>query len=101
MMGGTTEASFVPDESGPFLFVHRRSPRQGREVGGEGVEPMIENMTIIERLAALHQEAEAELAAVADEAALEQWRIRFLGRKAVLNTLFKSIGRLPEEEERR
>ena len=31
---------------------------------------MIENMTIIERLVALHQKAEAELAAVADEAAL-------------------------------
>ena len=60
---------------------------------------MIENTTIIERLAALHWEAEAELAAVADEAALEQWRIRYLGRKkGALADLFASLGTLPEEE---
>ena len=57
---------------------------------------MIENMTIIERLAALHREAEAEMAAIADEAALEQWRIRYLGRKGgALNTLWDT---LPTEE---
>src|SRR5919201_6285423 len=98
MLGGTTEASFVPDEPGPFLFVHLPSPRQGRGVGGEGVEPMIENMTIIEQLAALHSEAETEMAAIADEAALEQWRIRYLGRKGALKTLFKPIDALPTAE---
>src|SRR5919206_4768657 len=91
-MGGTTEASFVPDEPGPYLFVDLPSPRPGRGVGGEGVEPMIENMTIIERLAALHQKAEAELAAVADEAALEKWRIRYLGRKSgALNKVWDTL----------
>ena len=61
---------------------------------------MIDNPTIIERLAALHQKAEAELAAIADEAALEQWRIRYLGRKGALAGLFAGIGTLPEEERR-
>src|SRR5438445_5064352 len=96
-MGGTTEASFVPDEAGPFIFVHPPLPIEGEGLGGK---PMIEDTTIIERLAALHREAEAELATVADEAALEHWRIRYLGRKGPLSSLFKSLGSLPEEERR-
>jgi phenylalanyl-tRNA synthetase alpha chain len=46
----------------------------------------------------LQKEALAALAAVSDEAALEEWRVNYLGRRGLLNTALRSIGSLPAEE---
>ena len=53
---------------------------------------------MIERIAALREEAEAAMAAAADSAALEDLRIRYLGRKAELPNLLRGVGDLPPEE---
>jgi phenylalanyl-tRNA synthetase alpha chain len=53
---------------------------------------------MIERIAALREEAEAAIAAAADSAALEALRIRYLGRKAELPKLLRGVGQLPAEE---
>lgn len=55
-------------------------------------------MSIIERLAGLHDTAGTELAAAASEAALEEWRVRYLGRKGALAGLIDEIGTLSKEE---
>jgi phenylalanyl-tRNA synthetase alpha chain len=48
----------------------------------------------------LGKEAAAALAASADEAALEAWRIAYLGRKGHLTLLLRSLAALPIEERR-
>ena len=53
-----------------------------------------------ERLDALLSAARAELAAAADDAALEQWRVTHLGRRSELTGLLRSVGSLPREERR-
>ena len=53
---------------------------------------------MIERIAALREEAEAAMAAAADSAALEDLRIRYLGRKAELPNLLRGVGDLPPQE---
>jgi phenylalanyl-tRNA synthetase alpha chain len=53
---------------------------------------------MIERIAALREEAEAAIAAAADSAALEALRIRYLGRKAELPNLLRGVGELPPQE---
>ena len=53
-----------------------------------------------EQLDALLSAARAELAAAADDAALEQWRVTHLGRRSELTGLLRSVGSLPREERR-
>ncbi len=45
--------------------------------------------------------AKAELASAGDEAALEAWRIAYLGRKGRLTLVLRGLGELPVEERRR
>lgn len=60
---------------------------------------MVEQTSLVARLAELRRTAEDELAAASDAAALEQWRIRYLGRKGgALGALTESIKTLPQEE---
>jgi phenylalanyl-tRNA synthetase alpha chain len=56
--------------------------------------------TTIERLREIDREARAELAAAADGASLEQWRVRYLGRNGLLTGVLRSLGSLPAEERR-
>jgi phenylalanyl-tRNA synthetase alpha chain len=55
-------------------------------------------MSALERVEALRREAEAAIAAAADTDALEALRIRYLGRKAELPLLLRSVAELPPEE---
>jgi phenylalanyl-tRNA synthetase alpha chain len=56
-------------------------------------------MTLTDQLAALESEASAAIAGAADEAALEELRIRFLGRKeGRLTAIMRELGRLSPEE---
>jgi phenylalanyl-tRNA synthetase alpha chain len=50
------------------------------------------------RLEELRAEAEQAIAAATDAAELEQLRVRFLGRKAELTAILRSIGELPPEQ---
>src|SRR3954467_4990509 len=50
------------------------------------------------RLDEIRSEAEAAIAEAADTAALEELRVRYLGRKAELTGVLRSIGELPPEE---
>jgi phenylalanyl-tRNA synthetase alpha chain len=51
-----------------------------------------------ERVDALRREAEAAIAAAPDAAALEDLRVRYLGRKAELTGILRGIGELELEE---
>src|SRR5882757_1509301 len=51
-----------------------------------------------ERIAELRSEAEAALARAPDTAALEELRVKYLGRKAELTTILRGISDLPAEE---
>src|SRR2546423_13361909 len=51
-----------------------------------------------ERIAQIRQEAEAAIAAAASTDALEDVRIRYLGRKAELPNLLRTVAQLPPEE---
>jgi len=53
---------------------------------------------MIDRLQALQEEALAALAAVQDRAALDAWRVRFLGRRGALATLMAGLGQLSPAE---
>jgi len=53
---------------------------------------------VIERIDALRREGEEATAAAADSAALEDVRIRYLGRKAELPQLLRGVAALPAEE---
>jgi phenylalanyl-tRNA synthetase alpha chain len=53
---------------------------------------------MIERIAELRAEAEAEIAAAAAGEQLEQLRVRFLGRKAELPQLLRGVAQLPPEQ---
>jgi phenylalanyl-tRNA synthetase alpha chain len=55
-------------------------------------------MSAPERIAQISAEAEQAIAGTADTAALEQLRIRYLGRKAELPNLLRSVAQLPPEE---
>src|SRR5947209_3423110 len=50
------------------------------------------------RISQIQAEAEAELAAAADTAALEDVRVRHLGRKAELPNLLRGVAELPPQE---
>jgi phenylalanyl-tRNA synthetase alpha chain len=49
-------------------------------------------------LEALRREAEAAIAAASDASALEELRVRYLGRRSDLTQVLRSIGQLPAEE---
>jgi phenylalanyl-tRNA synthetase alpha chain len=51
-----------------------------------------------EKIAALRAEAEDAIAGAADTAALEELRVKYLGRKAELTTILRGISDLPNEE---
>jgi phenylalanyl-tRNA synthetase alpha chain len=51
-----------------------------------------------DKIAALRREAEEAIGAAADTAALEELRVRYLGRKAELTTILRGISELPAEE---
>jgi phenylalanyl-tRNA synthetase alpha chain len=51
-----------------------------------------------ERIAQIRHEAEAAIAAAADTHALEEARIRFLGRKAELPNLLRTVAQLPPDQ---
>src|SRR5437868_4975108 len=53
---------------------------------------------MIERIAQIRQEAEAAIAAAQDTHALEEVRVRFLGRKAELPNLLRGVAALPTDQ---
>src|SRR4051812_18880774 len=53
---------------------------------------------MLDRIAALREEAEAAIAAAPDSAALEELRVKHLGRKAELPNLLRGVAELPPEE---
>ena len=50
------------------------------------------------RINEIQRQAEAEIAGAADTAALEEVRVRHLGRKAELPNLLRTVAELPPEE---
>ena len=55
---------------------------------------------MIERVKELEAEATGAFTGAADEAALEEARVRYLGRKSELNRISRSLGDLPADERR-
>ena len=55
-------------------------------------------MSSTDRIAQIQQEASAAIAGAATTAALEDVRVRFLGRKAELPNLLRNVAQLPPEE---
>ena len=55
-------------------------------------------MSALDRIAALHSEGTAAVAAATDTASLEQVRIAYLGRKAELPQLLRSVAELAPEQ---
>jgi len=53
---------------------------------------------MIQRLEELKQNALRELDAIKDSHALEQWRVRYLGRKSDLTNILRGLAELPIEE---
>src|SRR5262249_18461603 len=55
-------------------------------------------MSALERIAELQQAAQAAVAAAADTAALEELRVAYLGRKAELPQLLRTVAELPGDQ---
>src|ERR687898_39944 len=53
---------------------------------------------MVERIAELRREAEAAIRAAADPGALEELRVRYLGRRSELTRILRGIAELPEHE---
>jgi phenylalanyl-tRNA synthetase alpha chain len=53
---------------------------------------------MLAKLDQLEREALAELEAVGDSAALDAWRVKYLGKKGPLTTILGDLGKLPREE---
>lgn len=53
---------------------------------------------MLEKLEEIQKNALAELASIEDEEALDQWRIKNLGRSSALMQVFSSLGKLSKEE---
>src|SRR3990172_7344379 len=62
-----------------------------------GREAMADTLHDVERLA---RDALQSLAAVADEAVLDAWRVTYLGRKGRLTLVLRGLASLPMEERR-
>ncbi len=59
---------------------------------------MSTTVSLVDELEQLERNAQAELGTLNDEAALEEWRVRVLGRKGTLATLLGGLGRLAADE---
>src|SRR4051794_15590174 len=55
-------------------------------------------MSVLDRIGSLRAEAEAAVAGADSSAALEELRVRYLGRKAELPNLLRGVAQLPPEE---
>src|SRR6187200_2454235 len=55
-------------------------------------------MSVLDRIGSLRAEAEEAVAGAASSAALEELRVRYLGRKAELPNLLRGVAQLPPEE---
>jgi phenylalanyl-tRNA synthetase alpha chain len=55
---------------------------------------------MIDELRTIEDQARADLAAATDEAALQTWRVTYLGRKGRLTGVLRGLGALPVEERR-
>lgn len=53
---------------------------------------------MLDRIERIRDEGRAAIAAAADAAAVEEARVRYLGRKAELTTILRGIGELPAAE---
>jgi len=53
---------------------------------------------MLEPLRQLREDAERELETVSDPAALEQWRVSYLGKKGRLTLALRGVGKLPPQE---
>jgi phenylalanyl-tRNA synthetase alpha chain len=53
---------------------------------------------MLDKLERIHQEGMSSLAAVSDEASLDQWRVTHLGRNSAIMDVFKNMGNVPKEE---
>jgi phenylalanyl-tRNA synthetase alpha chain len=53
---------------------------------------------MLEQIAALQAEAEAAIAAANNEAALEEARVKYLGRNGLVRAQFQKLGQVPKEE---
>src|SRR5918996_6865 len=53
---------------------------------------------VVERISDLRRQAEDEIASAPDLDALEELRVRHLGRKAELTTILRGIGELPADQ---
>lgn len=53
---------------------------------------------MLERLKQLREDAQKELETVSDPAALEQWRVSYLGKKGRLTLALRGVGKLPPQE---
>lgn len=51
-----------------------------------------------ERIAAINAQAEADIATAADEDALQELRVKYLGRKSDLTAALRGLGKLPKEQ---
>lgn len=58
---------------------------------------MSSTSTLVDELEALQRSALADIDLLDDDAALEEWRVRVLGRNGTLSALLKGLGRLPAE----
>ena len=53
---------------------------------------------MLERIDQIRDEAQSAIAAAQDSAALEELRVRYLGRKAELPNLLRGVAELPPEQ---
>jgi len=53
---------------------------------------------MLERLKQLREDAQKELETVSDPAALEEWRVSYLGKKGRLTLALRGVGKLPHQE---
>ncbi len=53
---------------------------------------------MLERVAEIQKQAEAEISAASSSAALEELRVQYLGRKAELPQLLRDVAQLPPEQ---
>ncbi|NOZ28422.1 MAG: phenylalanine--tRNA ligase subunit alpha [Chloroflexi bacterium] len=53
---------------------------------------------MLEQLEALQEEALAALAAAKDQKSLEEWRVRYLGRRGALTAVMRGLRQIPPEE---
>ena len=58
------------------------------------------DLPLLQELDDIRAKASADLAAASDEAALESWRIAYLGRRSRLNLILRGLASLPLDERR-